>query len=82
MNRVTLFTKEECCLCSSALFELNRVRHRCPFELELVDITAPGQQAWLAAYQNDIPVVHLNGKEIFRHRIDGKRLRELLEAKA
>lgn len=80
MNRVTLFTKSECSLCNGALFELERVRSRFDFELELVDITAAGQESWFAAYQHDIPVVHLNGKEVFRHRVNGPQLRALLES--
>ena len=79
MNKITLFTKEDCGLCGGVLFVIQKVRRVIPFDLELVDITAPGQEAWLEAYRNDIPVVHLNGREIFRHRIDEARLRRMLE---
>ena len=79
MNKITLFTKDDCGLCSGVLFVIRKVRRRVAFDLELVDITAAGQEAWLEAYRNDIPVVHLNGREIFRHRIDEARLRRLLE---
>ncbi len=79
MNKITLFTKDDCGLCSGVLFVIQKVRRRIPFDLELVDITAPGHEAWLESYRNDIPVVHLNGREIFRHRIDEAGLRRLLE---
>jgi hypothetical protein len=46
--------------------------------LERVDISAPGNERWFDAYRHDIPVVHLNGEEIFRHHVDERRLRELL----
>ncbi len=61
---------------------LQRVRSQIPFELESIDICAPGQEKWLDAYRYDIPVVHLNGREIFRHRVNERQLRELLEHEA
>lgn len=79
MNKITLFTKNDCGLCGGVLFVIQKVRRAIPFDLELVDITAPGQEAWLDAYENDIPVVHLNDQEIFRHRIDEASLRRLLK---
>jgi len=79
VNKITLFTKEDCGLCGSVLFVIQKVRRAIPFDLELVDITAPGQEARLEAYRNHIPVVHLDDREIFRHRIDEATLRRLLE---
>lgn len=78
MNRVTFFTKPECTLCDGAMYVVERVRRNIPFELDSVDITAPGNEHWQANYKNDIPVVHLNGREIFRHRVDERKLRTLL----
>lgn len=78
LQRVTFFTKPECSLCDGALFVIRRVQAQIPFELESVDITAPGNEEWFKAYRNDIPVVHLDEKEIFRHRVNERRLKELL----
>lgn len=78
MNRITFFTKPDCSLCHSALYVVERVRRRMPFELEIVDIFARGNQEWLEAYREHIPVVHLDGAEVFRHRVDERELRELL----
>ncbi len=78
MNRITFFTKPDCSLCRSALYVIKRVRARTPFELDCVDISAPGNEKWFEAYHSDIPVVHLNGREIFRQRIDEHRFRTLL----
>jgi glutaredoxin len=79
MNRVTFFTKSDCSLCRSALYVIERVRTQTPFELTCVDISAPGNEKWFDAYKNDIPVVHLNGREVFRHQLHERRFRELLE---
>ena len=82
MVRVTLFTKQACCLCDTARFVLERVRTRAPFELEVVDISAPGCEVWLAEYADHIPVVHVDGREVCRHRIDEKRIREAVTSAA
>ena len=34
------------------------------FEYKEIDIAAAGNDAWLKAYQYDIPVIHLNGAEV------------------
>ncbi|MEK6798370.1 MAG: glutaredoxin family protein [Planctomycetota bacterium] len=78
MIRVTFFTKPDCTLCQAAWFVIERVRGAIRFETEVVDISAPGQEQWFDAYRNDIPVVHVNGKDVFRHHVDERTLRELL----
>ncbi len=78
MNRITFFTKPECTLCNAALFVIKRVQATVPFEIETVDISASGNEEWWEAYRNDIPVVHLNGREVFRHRVEERQLRALL----
>ncbi len=75
---VTFFTKRDCGLCRSALYVVEKVRRTIPFELRIVDISAPGQESWREQYREHIPVVHLDGREIFRHRVDERRLRALL----
>ena len=81
MRTITFFTKPECSLCDAALYVLDRVRRDTPFVLRKVDISAPGEERWFAAYCHDIPVVHLDGKEVFRHHVHERRLRELLDPK-
>ncbi len=80
MHHVTFFTKDECSLCSAAWYVIQRVRAKIDFEVRRIDITAAGHEHWLDLYGNDIPVVHLNGKEVFRHRVDERRFRELLRS--
>ena len=82
MKRVTFFTKPECTLCRGALFVIERVRRRLPFDLEIVDISAVGNERWHEDYKHDIPVVHINGHEVFRHRVDEGRFAKLLGAAA
>ena len=80
MNRITFFTKPDCPLCDSAWFVIDKVCAGRYVRVEKVDISAAGNEGWFEAYQHDIPVVHLNGREIFRHRVVEKELRRFLDA--
>lgn len=40
------------------------------FILQEVDITLPENSAWYDKYKYDIPVFHLNGKFLMKHRVD------------
>ena len=82
MHRITFFTKPDCSLCRAALYVVERVRTGVNFDLEIVDILEPKNKQWFDAYRHDIPVVHLNGHEIFRHRVDERRLREIVASPA
>ena len=79
MNRITFFTKPDCTLCRAALYVVKRVQSQVHFELNSIDIASPGNEFFFAQYKHDIPVVHLNDVEIFRHRVDERQLRNLLQ---
>ena len=50
------------------------------FTYSEVDISQPQHSAWLAAYTNDIPVVHLNDREVARHRLSESDLIAALDS--
>ena len=64
---LTFFTKDECSLCDDALEVLEP--HRDKFDLEFVDITEEGNEEWFDKYRYDIPVIHLNGQPLMKHRV-------------
>jgi len=81
--RITLFTREGCCLCDEVKERVNRVAKDIPLQLELFDITT--NEAIYEKYKWSIPVVHIDGEEVFvskmaelwlRRELD-KRRREL-----
>lgn len=76
---VTLFTREECHLCHVALEELERIRGRHPFLLEVVDLDRDAPAEKRAAYDWEVPVVELDGKKVMKYRVDEARLIRLLE---
>jgi hypothetical protein len=51
-----------------------------PFVYEEIDISLPAHaHTWLPLYTNDIPVVHVSGKEIARHGLQERILQQKLE---
>ena len=68
MSVVTLYSRPGCHLCDDARAALERVRRDAPFDLEEVDITT--DDALHRRYLERIPVVALNGEEIFEYYVD------------
>ncbi|HEX4036169.1 MAG TPA: redox-sensing transcriptional repressor Rex [Solirubrobacteraceae bacterium] len=76
MSEVVLYTRPGCCLCDDARAVLERVRAELPFELRERDIEA--DEGLLRAYLERIPVVTLDGEELFELGVDEAVLRESL----
>jgi glutaredoxin len=68
MTVVTLYGRPGCHLCDDAREALERVKQRVPFELDEVDITT--DDALHARYLERIPVIALNGEELFDYHVD------------
>ena len=65
---VTLYSRPGCHLCDEAREALARVREQAAFELEEVDIET--DDALHARYLERIPVVALDGHELFDYFVD------------
>ena len=76
MTVVTLYGKPGCHLCDEARAVVDQVRRERPFDLREVDITL--DPALHARYGERIPVVELDGEEVFELRVDPVELRRLL----
>ena len=72
MTEVTLFGRDGCCLCDEAREVLLRVRDQRPFILRERDID--GDEALLRAYLERIPVVTIDGVEVFEFFVDEPEL--------
>ena len=75
--KVTLYGKAGCCLCDDAKDVLHAVRAERPFELEEVDVSL--DPALNRVYGERIPVVAVEGEELFEYHVDGHELRERLD---
>lgn len=56
-SRITLFSRDNCSLCTDAKEVLLKVKDRRPFDLQVVDLAKPDAQSWKDLYDFDIPVV-------------------------
>ena len=72
MRTVTLYGRPGCHLCDDARAALLRVRETKPFHLEEVDIES--DDALLRRYLERIPVVALDGEELFDFFVDEEAL--------
>jgi glutaredoxin len=76
VRKVTLYGRDGCHLCDDARDALERVRARAPFVLEEVDISA--DDGLHRRYLERIPVVCLDGRELFEYFVDEPTLVEAL----
>jgi len=73
---VTLYSRPGCHLCDDARAALERIRADAPFRLQEVDITT--DDALHRRYLERIPVVCLDGEEMFEHHVDEHAFRRRL----
>jgi glutaredoxin len=73
---VTLYGRPGCHLCDDARAVLERVRAERPFDLREVDIES--DDALFRTYLERIPVVALDGEEVYDYRVDEADLRARL----
>ena len=66
--RVTLYTRRGCCLCEDVKEVLLAAQSRAAFDYEEFDIDADEELCEL--YNEDVPVVTIDGKKAFKHRVD------------
>ena len=75
-HKVILYGKKECCLCDDAMEILQKVNASLPFDLEKRDISDDGEL--LERFGLKIPVIFVDGVEVFKYRVNENRLRVLL----
>jgi glutaredoxin len=78
VRRVVLYGKPGCHLCEEARAAVAEARARETFELEEVDITTdPGLHR---EYGERIPVLELDGEELFEFHVDAEELTRRLQS--
>lgn len=78
--RVTLYTRQGCCLCDDAKRVLESARLHARFELDVVDID--GDADLRLAYNDEVPVIAINGSKAFKYRVTEQELLKKLAARA
>ena len=76
---VTLYTRSGCCLCDEAKRVLEQARERAAFDYEERDID--GDPELLRRYNDEVPVVAINGVKAFKYKVDMKEFLKKLAAR-
>lgn len=76
---VIVYSRPGCHLCDEAKHAIQTAGLEDHFTLEEINIES--DRELLRKYQYDIPVVTMGGEEIFRHRVNTDRFRELIQVK-
>ena len=79
MSTIVVYTRPGCHLCVEAIADLRRLQRELGFELAERDID--GDEQLQRAYFERIPVVALDGEELFDFHVDENALRERLESR-
>jgi hypothetical protein len=75
-REVILYKRDSCSLCDYARAAIRFVQKRVDFDFREVDIGYEGELYDL--YKWDIPVVEIDGRRAFKHRVDPEALLEKL----
>ena len=76
---VIVYSRPGCHLCDDAKEAIRAARCDDAFTFEEVNIES--SRDLLLKYQFDIPVITINDVEVFRHRVDVRKFRELLDVR-
>jgi len=79
MSAVTVYSRADCHLCEEAIATLRRMRDELGFRLTERDIDQ--DEALQRAYFERVPVIVLDGEELFDFFVDEAALRERLESR-
>ena len=77
--KVTLYTRAGCCLCDDAKRVLMAARVRAEFDYEEVDIDGNAELA--RRYNDEVPVIAINGAKAFKYRLDMREFLKKLAAR-
>jgi len=77
--RVTLYTRAGCCLCEAAKLTLAKARRQADFEYEEMDIDLDA--GLRRRYNDEVPVVAIDGVKAFKYRVDTDEFLKKLAAR-
>ena len=79
MTLLTVYSKPDCHLCEDAMVALRRLQAELGFALEELDITT--DEALHRAYFERIPVISVDGEELWDYFVEEAAVRERLESR-
>jgi glutaredoxin len=74
---VTIYSRPLCHLCDEAKASIRSAG--CDDEFSLVEIDIDSDPSLVDLYGNDIPVIFINGRKAFKHRVDPRQFKRKLK---
>ncbi len=74
--KLTLYTRRDCCLCDEMKSVIRQVAVAMPLELEEIDID--GDDTLRAQYNDQVPVLFVDGRKAFKYRVTERQLKSKL----
>jgi glutaredoxin len=66
-HKLTLYSRQDCCLCDEMKAIIREVALTIPLDLEVIDVD--GSAELREKFGNDIPVLFVDGKKAFKYRV-------------
>lgn len=79
MQDVVVYSRKNCHLCDEVKESLRRLERRADFRWREVDIDAEPELQRL--YNDEVPVVFINGSKAFKYRVDEQEFLKKLNAR-
>lgn len=71
--KIDIFSKDDCSLCEVAKAEILKFQKEFEFELNEIDITKDDEI--FEKFKYEIPVIFVNGKKLFKYKVEPDRLK-------
>ena len=76
ISKLLLYSRADCCLCEEMKATIRLVAAKVPLELEEIDIDSSAQLK--ALYDDEVPVLFIDGRKAFKYRVTAKELERRL----
>ena len=70
--KIIIYSKPGCHLCDEAKAEIVKLRSR--FTLEIHEVNVEEDPSLSEKYRYEVPVVFINGRKVFKYKVDGEKL--------
>jgi glutaredoxin len=75
-HKLTLYSRQECCLCDEMKAIIREVALTIPLELEVIDVDASAELR--EKFSDEVPVLFVNGRKLFKYRVTKHELEKQL----
>lgn len=74
--KLTLYSRKDCCLCEEMKAVVREVAAKIPLELEEIDVD--GSVDLQDKFNDEVPVLFIDGRKAFKYRVTEKELKSRL----